>query len=172
MLISQAALISSKKNTTPRLHGCDCAGLLDDDVQFEMGCFCLLRCVADCCAHLYNPPGARDTRSPDREGAMHPLSVDCACAVVPSTNPEPFVFVILQSANFVRAHWLWRHVTYPGGGIPDEDKSPHSPANGLNSPCRAPKLPNSDPNSPFSTADNDSRYISKGSIVGRKAFEE
>jgi hypothetical protein len=27
----------------------------------------------------------------------------------------------LQTANFVRAHWLWRHVTYPGGHIPLED---------------------------------------------------
>lgn len=27
-----------------------------------------------------------------------------------------------QAANFVRAHWLWRHVTYPGGHIPLEDR--------------------------------------------------
>lgn len=27
----------------------------------------------------------------------------------------------VQSANFVRSHWIWRHVAYPGGHIPLED---------------------------------------------------
>lgn len=27
----------------------------------------------------------------------------------------------LQCANFVRAHKLWRHVTYPGGVVPQNE---------------------------------------------------
>lgn len=28
---------------------------------------------------------------------------------------------VLQCANFVRAHKVWRHVTYPGGQVPQSE---------------------------------------------------
>ncbi|BDA50848.1 Sugar transport protein MST4 [Coccomyxa sp. Obi] len=40
--------------------------------------------------------------------------------LVPETRGVP----IEKTANFVRAHWLWRHVAYPGGHIPIEDRDP------------------------------------------------
>lgn len=50
-----------------------------------------------------------------------------------------------QTANFVRAHWLWRHIAYPGGRVPSDDRSPHpsprSPADG-------------GPNSPYDGVDS------------------
>ena len=30
---------------------------------------------------------------------------------------------IVQAANFVRAHKVWRHVCYPGGIVPENDTS-------------------------------------------------
>lgn len=27
----------------------------------------------------------------------------------------------MQSANFVRAHWIWRHIVYPGGKVPSDE---------------------------------------------------
>ncbi|CAK0787907.1 hypothetical protein CVIRNUC_011129 [Coccomyxa viridis] len=59
-------------------------------------------------------------------GVWQTIALIFTALLVPETRGVP----IEKSASLVRSHWLWRHVAYQGGHIPEEDRYEHRSING------------------------------------------
>ena len=67
---------------------------------------------------LQSPPGILLCSNSN----VHTLSQYRVCSRVDGA-PKPICVCVcdMQCANFVRAHKIWRHVTYPGGVVPQSE---------------------------------------------------
>ncbi len=70
-------------------------------------------------------------------------------------NSYSEVCCVLQSANFVRSHWLWRQVAYEGGIIPEEDKYIRKSINPSSKPGQNSTAPHANGSSAYANTNGD-----------------